>query len=149
MGVLDQITKNFQVDSKCFLGKPKKIGHQLWWSKVGDQELWWLNSFLVINIWWINLFTIAMHNEGSLSVLEIFLVSILTNVTDMLGWMPTWRPTQIGCVMSVLTTLDNIGLKFKSFVVVILILSPMIRLCLTYFCVLLMLLFLTSCLCYK
>ncbi len=43
MAIVDWTTQIFEVAPKFVFGKPKKIYHQLWRQKVGDQK------FLVIN----------------------------------------------------------------------------------------------------
>jgi hypothetical protein len=61
-----------------------------------------------------NLFLVANHNESSPSVTKDFPTSILMDTTNMLGWTPTWRPTQNGHIILVLTTLLGLACPLAS-----------------------------------
>jgi hypothetical protein len=70
--------------------------------------LWWPKNFNRCKIVDWNLFSVTNYNKGNSNVTKDFLVSVLTNMTNVSRRMPTWHPMQNGHVTSISTTLASV-----------------------------------------
>ncbi len=88
--------------AKRIVKKAKFVVSFIWQHHVPN--LWGLKIFNRCKIGDQNLFLVTNCNKGSSSVTKDFLVSVLTNMTNVSKRTLTWHPMQNGCVTLVSTT---------------------------------------------